>query len=123
MKTVERQDERGFTIAEVVTAMFLLTVGLMGLASVLVTTAKRQTYSEAMTTMTNLAVTTLEQVRSTPYEQIASFTEDYGRIQDYPRYRRQVVVTPNADDTIRVVEVRVTATTGQQVSIETAAAR
>jgi hypothetical protein len=34
-----------------------------------------------------------------------------------------VVVTPNADDTIRVVEVRVTATTGQQVSIETAAAR
>ena len=122
-RTPNLKREEGFTIAEIVVAIFLLTIGLMSLAGVSATVAKRQRYSQAVTTLTNLSATTLEEIKATAYDDIASKTEAYGAISNFPAYKRELIVTPNADDTLKVVEVKVTAKNGQVISLETVVAR
>jgi hypothetical protein len=87
------------------------------------TIAKRQTFSQAVTTMTNLGTTKLEEIKDRSYDAVASETDGFGEIANFPNFKREVIVTPNGDDSLRVVEVKVTATNGQQLSLQTVVAR
>jgi len=117
-----RQDE-GFTITEIVVALFLMTLGLLSLAAVMSTVVNRQNFSQTLTSNTNLSATKLEEIKGMQYDNISSLTENFGEIEGFPEYKRETIVTPNDGDTLKVVEVKVTSSGGQVVSIQTVVAR
>ena len=117
------RQEDGFSITEVVVSTFLVAIGLIAVAAVLVAAANRQNLSQGVTTATNLCTTALERVRLEAYDSVESSTEGFGDITDYPNYKRETIVTPNTEDTLKVVEVKVTNSLGQVVSIETVVVR
>ena len=125
MTKAQRQarKEGGFTIAEVVVATFMVTLGLMSLAAVMSTVVKRQSLSQAMTTMTNLASTTLEEVKGQSYAEIETFEDGFGSIDNFPTYKRRAIVTPNDDDSLKLIEVKVSNATGNEISIQTVVTR
>jgi len=115
--------EEGFSLTELVVATFLVTLGLISVAAVMTTVAKRQEISQGLTTATNLCTTMLEEVKGMPYDNVASSEEGFGDIEQYPTYKREVIVTPNDADDLKVVQVKVTNANGQNVTIETVVVR
>ena len=118
-----KRKEEGFSVAELVVSIFLVTLGMLSVAAVMTTVVNRQTLSLALTSCTNLCSSKLEEIKTMEYEDVASSTEGFGEIENFANYKREVIVTPNENDTLRVVEVVVTNATGQQVTIETVVVR
>jgi type IV pilus modification protein PilV len=118
-----RSREEGFSLIESVVAIFLLAVGLLSAASVLVTASKHQKISSVFTTATNLSEEMIETMRHQKYVDMAAGIEDFGEITDNITFRREVVVTPNAEDTMKTVEVTVRHLGGQAVLLQTLIAR
>ncbi len=72
------EDRRGFTLLEIMIAMFILLVALLGLVSVTVMVIKGGDLSKRMTTATTLAKYKLEEVKNQSYSTItAATTTDY----------------------------------------------
>lgn len=68
----------GFTLVEVMIAVFILTVALLGLISVTVMIMKGNDFSRQMTTATTLAKDKIEQVKEMSYSDVADgVTTDY----------------------------------------------
>lgn len=116
-------NEDGFTLTEIVVSTFLITIGLVSVAAVLSTAANRQNFSQGLTTATNLATSKLEEIKTVPYDLLTSGEEGFGTIENFISYKRELYVTPNGDDTLKVVKVVVTNAVGQQVAIETVVVR
>ena len=57
------------------------------------------------------------------YDDIESFEDGFGSIDNFPTYQRRAIVTPNEDDTLKLIEVRVSNATGHQISIQTVVTR
>ena len=62
------RDRRGFTLIEVMIAIFILVVALSGLIGVTVMAIKGNDFSKKMTTATTLAKDRMEQVKNLPYD-------------------------------------------------------
>lgn len=73
MKTMKR--EKGFTLVELLIAMVIMTVGLLGLASSMATIMRWQQLSAARAEMTMLADGKLEQLRGAGAVKSADVTE------------------------------------------------
>jgi Tfp pilus assembly protein PilV len=71
------QDRGGFTLVEIMIAVFVLTVALIGLISVTVMIINGNDFSRRMTTATTLAKDKLEQVKRLPYTSVTAGTTDY----------------------------------------------
>jgi Tfp pilus assembly protein PilV len=71
------QDRGGFTLVEIMIAVFVLTVALIGLISVTVMIINGNDFSRRMTTATTLAKDKLEQVKRLPYTSVTVGTTDY----------------------------------------------
>ena len=112
---------RGFmsSLAESVCAVFLLTLGLLSAASVLGAVAVHQRLTYILTSATTLAEEEVETLRKTKYTDMISETENFGAIPDNLAYQRVVVITPNATDTMKTVEVTVSHLGGQRVKLQT----
>lgn len=117
------RNEDGFSLTELVVSIFLTTVGLLSVAAVLTTAAHRQDISQSITTGTNLCSTKLEEIKNMNYEDIAASVEGFGEIENFTGYRREVLVTPDVGDELKVVKVIVTNHAGFAVTLETAVAR
>ena len=113
----------GFTLVEMVVALFLLTVGLLASSSTLVAVFKSRDFSKSLRTATNLAQKQMEDIRSTRYVNVESTLETYGDIPGYEKYRRTTIVTANADDTLKTVVVDVFCSNGQTIRLETLISR
>jgi len=111
--------EDGFTLSEVVVSLLMITVGLMSLAGVMGTVLNRQTIARSMDTMRYLANDSLESMKNGSYDELTSGDEDFGEITDFPGYRRVITVTPDENDTLKVVEVTLTNARGQQLAYDT----
>lgn len=61
------KDRAGFTLVEIMIAVFVLTVALIGLISVTVMVINGNDFSRRMTTATTLAKDKIEQVKRMPY--------------------------------------------------------
>jgi type IV pilus assembly protein PilV len=61
---------QGFTIVEVLIALSVLTVGLLGVAGLTLMIIYGNSFSRTLTTATALAHDKLEELRDTPYEKI-----------------------------------------------------
>jgi len=113
----------GFTLVEMVVALFLLTVGLLASSSTLVAVFKSRDFSKSLMTATNLAQKQMEDIRSTRYDNVESIMETYGDIPGYEKYRRTTTVTANADDTLKTIVVDVFCSNGQTIRLETLVSR
>jgi len=72
------KDRGGFTLVEIMIAVFILTVALIGLISVTVMVINGNDFSRRMTTATTLAKDRIEQLKRTSYSAVAAGeTTDY----------------------------------------------
>ncbi len=122
MKKAFRKEE-GFSLIEAMVGTALLTIGLLSAGSVLIAVAGQQKLSGVYTTATNLAEEKIEFTRHEKYLDIDDDSQDFGGINDYVSYKRDMVVTPNGDNTLKTVEVTVTHLNGQTVKLQTLIAR
>jgi len=93
----------GFTLIEIMIAMFVLAVGLLGAAGVATTVINGNALSKKITTATTLAQDKMEELKGTDYASIATDSDTQESI-----YTRTWTVTsdsPAAD--IKTIEVKV----------------
>ncbi len=98
------QSRGGFTLLEVLIAVVILSLGLLGLSAMTIATIRGQAFSEKMTTATNLAQEKMEEIKSSDYTNItqASYpVEDYNTIVGFSQFRREVTISnaPIANNT------------------------
>jgi len=105
-KSVNRRDS-GFTLIEIVVAMLVLTIGLLGTATMAFYVIKENKSSRQISTATALAQDKMEKLRELGYENLpapnSTVTEDYGSIRinededpppEFDNYKRVVFVKP-----------------------------
>lgn len=85
---------RGFTLIELMVAVLLIGVGLMGLAALSTTVTRANVHSSGLTTASALAQERIEQFRAEPYGSIVSGSD--ARAVDGVQYTRTWGVS--ADD-------------------------
>jgi type IV pilus assembly protein PilV len=71
-------DQKGFTLIEVMIAIFLLVAALLGLASVTTSVIKGNSFSQTLTTATTLAKDKMEELKATAYISLPA-----GPVTDY----------------------------------------
>ncbi len=71
--------DRGLTLVEIMTALAIMVIALLGLASVTVMVVKGNAFSKTLTAATILAKDRMEQLKNTGYASLASGT-DYAAI-------------------------------------------
>ncbi|MBW2558493.1 MAG: prepilin-type N-terminal cleavage/methylation domain-containing protein [Deltaproteobacteria bacterium] len=90
----------GFTLIEIMIAMFVLAVGLLGAAGVATTVINGNAFSNKITTATTLAQDKMEEISNLGYSGTPSSdtttTEDYNSITSYPTYKRVTGVVVNS---------------------------
>ena len=105
----------GFTLIEVMIAIFILTVGLLGAAGMAATVINGNAFSKEITTAAMLAQDKMEEVKNlgysgTPSSGTPPTTEPYNSITDYPTYKRiteiKDVGSPAVAD-MKAIEVKV----------------
>lgn len=101
---VTRRGEAGLSLVELMVALLLLSVALMGLAAAFAPGRMAIQTGDQITTATFLARQVLEQMRNSAYDQDtdelingATFpaSTDYGSIPGYPQYRRTITFANN----------------------------
>lgn len=84
-------DIKGFTLVEVIIAIFMLTIAFLALVSVTVMVIKGNSFSKMITTATTLANDQLETLKNTSFSSIAS--SSWSTVTNFPNYERQWTVT------------------------------
>ena len=102
---------KGFTLIEALLAIFLLSVALLGTASVLYSTMGYNEYAENVTTATTLAQDKIEGIKNTSYSSIAAGTVDESNIDDEGNaggiYTRSTTVDDTTLTNMKIIMVTV----------------
>jgi type IV pilus assembly protein PilV len=97
---------KGFSLIEVLIALIILSISLLGLATLMATTIKYNSFGGHMTEAATFAQDRLEQLKTTTWEKLASgfdqMTGSTGIV-----YSRNWKVVPNPDDTLRTVTITI----------------
>ena len=75
-----KDNQKGFTLLEVMIAVFLLAVAIMGAASLTTSVIKGNSFSQTLTTATTLAKDKMEELKATDYTALPS-----GTVTDYAK--------------------------------------
>ena len=98
-KYIKKEGDNGFTLIEVLVAIVILSVGLLGMASLTVGIIKGNKLSGDLTTATTLAQDKMEEIRGLGYSGMPTATtttptiEDYSTIPGYAEYKRATETT------------------------------
>jgi prepilin-type N-terminal cleavage/methylation domain-containing protein len=91
--------DHGISLLEVLVAMMLVSILVLGMAGFSTVAIKGSTFSQRMTKAVTLAQDTLEEIRRVGYRHALSeersHSETYGTIQDEPLFERLVTTKPN----------------------------
>ena len=102
----------GFTMIEILIALVILSVALLGLAGLMVQTTKNTSFGGLMTEAATLAQDKLEELRATSWNNLGSFSGGPEILQGSNKtYNRSWAVEPNPPspaDTMRTLSVTVT---------------
>jgi len=79
---------KSFTLIEVLTAVFVLAVGIVTLLAMFPLGIKVENSAQMASLATSLAQVKMEEIISLPYGEISSSAEDYGTIPDFNSYKR-----------------------------------
>lgn len=86
------RNEKGFTLLEILVAITLLSVSLLGMAGLTAAVVKGNDFSSRVTTASTLAQDKMENMTNLGYANTdvvdATVTEDYNTIPNYPFYKR-----------------------------------
>ena len=110
MKRVDFRGQDGFTLIEVLVAIMITAVALIGLAGLLASTVKNNDFSIRTTMATNLAqqkIEDLQRLAASDFDSVVDSVagsdpinalnpdqvEDYGSISGYETFRREVYIT------------------------------
>ena len=105
------QSRGGFTLLEVLIAVVILSLGLLGLSAMTIATIRGLAFSEHITTATNLVQEKMEEIKSLDYISVIQANypvEAYNTIPGFLKFRREVTINagPIANNTkIAVVSV------------------
>ncbi len=91
-------NDNGFTLIEVLIAIVILSVGLLGMASLTVGIINGNRFSNDLTTATTLAQDKMEDIRRVGYANAASETKAT-MSSPYSDYKREVTVTADSPAT------------------------
>lgn len=119
------RNPRGFTLLEILVALVILTLGLLGVAGLMAGIMQGNSFSNKVTTATTLAQDKLEDIRKLGFRGTpatdTTVTENYNSIAGYRFYKRVTSIdvgNPSANMKLATVTVfwdsdahRVTATT------------
>ncbi len=85
-----RNNNSGFTLMEVLVAMLILSVGLLGTAALITGIINSNKLSNRISAATVLAQDKMEEIRGVGYDDAEDEdgTEDYNIIPNYPLYKR-----------------------------------
>ena len=89
---MHRKNDNGFTLLEVLIAIVILSIGLLGMASLTVGIINGNKFSNNVTTATTLAQGKMENVRRLGYSSVANETKAVLPSPD-DEYKREVAVT------------------------------
>lgn len=89
-----RNNNSGFTLMEVLVAMLILSVGLLGMAALITGIISSNKLSNRISTATVLAQDKMEEIRGVGYAgaDAEAGTEGYNIIPNYPLYKRTTAV-------------------------------
>jgi len=94
--TINTGNEKGFNLIEVLIATVILTIGMLGIASLTVGTIKGNKVGRDVTTATTLAQDKMEDIVQQGYAALPStdetITEDFGSIPNFPNNKRIVLI-------------------------------
>jgi type IV pilus modification protein PilV len=90
-------DRRGFSLVEIMIAVLVLTIGMLGATALLLSIIDSNRFSDRLSTAVTLSRDRLEEVKRLGYNNAdtAAGTEDYGSISNFSLYKRVTTVSSN----------------------------
>ena len=116
-----RRYAKGFTLIEIMVAITLLSVGLLGMAGLTVGIMRGNTLSSEVTTATALAQAKMEDIKRIGYSGTTDSAEDYNAIAGYPLYKRDTVIDVDTPELgMKTVTITVSwDSDGSSIAVET----
>lgn len=90
---------KAFTLLEILIAITILVVGILGVAGLTIGIIKGNLASREVTTAVTLAQDKLEDIKRLGYNNAAGGTEGYNSNADFPAYKRVTTITANTPTT------------------------
>ena len=113
----------GFTLIEVLIAMTILSIGLLGTAALITSVIRGNQVSNRVTTATTLAQDKMEDIKRLGYLNAVSEAKAFLQPPD-DKYEREVIVTPNSPSNgMSAVTVKVYWESTKSISLQTILSR
>jgi len=118
MNMFNTRNNNGFTLMEVLIAMVILSVGLLGTAALTIKIINSNKLSNMISTATVLAQDKMENIKRIGYSNTVSETKA-SMSSPYDNYEREVIVTPNSPSNgMKTVKVTVYWEPGNNSQVE-----
>jgi type IV pilus assembly protein PilV len=123
MKVIDINNNKGFSLIEILVAIAILSVGLLGTAALTASIIRGNQVSNKVTTATTLAKDKMENIKRVGYSNTVSETRAF-LSSPYNSYEREVTVVDDSPaSNMKTVTVTVYWDTNKSISLQTILAR